>query len=55
MSQSLRISSMVRWGASSSVSEEEPEVAEVAEVAELRSERMSSSMVVCAQRRYAQV
>lgn len=52
MSQSLRISSMVRWGASSSVSEEEPEVAEVAE---LRSERMSSSMVVCAQRRYAQV
>jgi len=51
VSQSLRISSMVRWGASSasaSASEEE------SEVAELRSERTSSS-IVCAQRRYAQV
>lgn len=47
MSQSLRISSMVRWGASSSASEEEAE-----EEAELRSERMSGSMV-CAQPRYA--
>lgn len=49
MSHSLRISSMVRWGASSSASEEEAE-----EEAELRSERTPGSMV-CAQRRYEQV
>ena len=47
LSQSLKISSMVWWGASSSVLKEE------SEVAELRSEQISSSMM-CAQR-YAQV